>query len=127
MNKVFILGRLGSAPEAKATSKSTVCNFNIATSEKRKDANGEMIEKTQWHKIVAWGKTAELCGKYLDKGSQALVEGKLETRQWEDKEGNKRYTTEVVASNVQFLSPKKEKESNGFDDFGGPANQEIPF
>jgi single-strand DNA-binding protein len=114
MNKVIVLGRLGQDPELKHTpSGSAVCNLSIATSEKWKDkSSGKDMEKTEWHRIVVWGKMAELCGQYLSKGSQALVEGKLQTRSWDDKDGNKRYTTEINATTVQFIGGK----SNGGDE-----------
>ena len=105
VNKVILLGRLGQDPELKTMATGTsVCNFSIATSETWKDKNtGQKKEKTDWSNIVVWGKTAELCNQYLSKGRQAFIEGKLQTRQWEDKEGNKRYTTEIKADTVQFI------------------------
>lgn len=108
VNKVILVGRLGTDPELKYTpSGSSVCNFSIATSESWTDKNsGQRNEKTEWHRIVVWGKQAELCNQYLSKGRQVFMEGKLQTRQWEDKEGNKRYTTEVVCNQVQFLGSK---------------------
>lgn len=107
MNKVLLLGRLGQDVELKHTpSGKSVANFSLATSESYKDQSGQKQDKTEWHKIVVWGKVAELCNQYLSKGSQVLVEGKLQTRSWEDKDGNKRYTTEINATNVQFLGAK---------------------
>ena len=105
VNKVIVLGRLGQDPELKYTPNgAAVCNFTVATSESWNDKNsGQKQEKTEWHRIVVWGKLAELCNQYLTKGRQAYVEGKLQTRSWEDKDGNKRYTTEIVASTVQFI------------------------
>ena len=104
INKVILIGNLGSDPEVKYTpSGSAVANFNIATNERWKDASGQDQERTEWHKIVVWGKQAENCGQYLSKGRTAYIEGRLQTREWNDKEGNKRYTTEVVAQTVQFL------------------------
>ena len=102
VNKVIILGRLGQDPELKYTpSGAAVCNFSLATSESWNDKNsGQKQEKTEWHRIVVWGKLAELCNQYLSKGKQAFVEGKLETRSWEDKEGKKRFTTEIKATTV---------------------------
>jgi single-strand DNA-binding protein len=117
VNKVIIVGRLGADPELKYTSSGTaVARLNLATSEQWKDkSTGDKQERTEWHRVVVWAKLAELCGQYLKKGRQAYVEGRLQTRSWEDKEGNKRYTTEVVAQTVQFLG------STGVqaDDFGG--------
>ena len=113
VNKVMILGRLGCDPEFKFTPSGTaVCNFTMATSEKWTDKSGQKQEKTEWHRIVVWGKVAELCNQYLEKGRQAFVEGSLETRSWEDKQGNKRYTTEINARSVQFIGGKNEQGSN---------------
>jgi len=104
VNKVLLIGRLGNNPEMRFTgSGSAVANFNLATSENWNDKNGQKQERTEWHRIVVWGKLAELCGQYLSKGRQCFVEGRLQTRSWDDKDGNKRYTTEVVATTVQFL------------------------
>ncbi|MCT4641629.1 MAG: single-stranded DNA-binding protein [Bacteriovoracaceae bacterium] len=105
VNKVIILGRLGQDPELKYTpSGAAVCNFSLATSESWTDKNsGQKNERTEWHRIVVWGKLAELCNQYLSKGRQAFVEGKLQTRSWDDKDGNKRYTTEISATTVQFI------------------------
>ena len=104
VNKVILVGRLGNDPEIRYTQGGAgVANFNIATSENWTDKEGARQEKTEWHRIVVWGKMAEICAQYLAKGRQVYVEGRLQTRQWDDKEGNKRYTTEVVANTVQFL------------------------
>jgi len=100
----MLIGRLGQDPELKYTpSGSAVCNFSLATSESWTDKSGQKQEKTEWHRVVVWGKLAELCNQYLAKGRQAFVEGSLQTRQWEDKQGQKRYTTEINARNIQFL------------------------
>jgi single-strand DNA-binding protein len=108
LNRVQLLGRLGGDPEVRSTQNGTnVANFNIATSEKY-TKDGETQEKTQWHRVVAWGKLAEIGGEYLNKGSLVMVEGKLETRQYEDKEGATRYATEVIASDI-FLLPNGSK------------------
>lgn len=104
INKVILIGNLGSDPEVRFTpSGQAVANFNIATNESWKDKNGQDQDRTEWHKIVVWGKQAENCGEYLSKGRPVYIEGKLQTREWTDKDGNKRYTTEVVAQTVQFL------------------------
>lgn len=104
VNKVILLGRLGQDPELKyISSGSAVCNFSMATSEGWTDKNGQKQEKTEWHRIVVWGKLGELCNQYLTKGRQAYVEGRIQTRQWEDQNGQKRYTTEVNATTVQFI------------------------
>ena len=104
VNKVIVLGRLGSDPELRYTpSGAAVCNFSVATSDNWTDKNGEKQEKTEWHRIVVWGKLGELCHQYLSKGRQAYIEGKLQTRSWEDNNGVKKYTTEVLANTVQFI------------------------
>ncbi|GAB4411488.1 MAG: single-stranded DNA-binding protein SSB1 [Bacteriovoracaceae bacterium] len=105
VNKVILVGRLGQDPELKYTpSGSAVCNFSLATSETWADKGGQKQERTEWHRVVVWGKLAELCNQYLAKGRQAYVEGSLRTRSWDDKSGQKRYTTEIMANTVQFLS-----------------------
>ena len=104
LNKVLLMGNLGRDPEVRFTAGGTaVANFSIATNESWKDKNGQQQEKTEWHRIVVWGKLAELCGEYLKKGRQAFIEGRLQTREWTDKEGKKQYSTEIVANNVQFI------------------------
>lgn len=119
VNKSIILGRLGGDPELKYTPGGTaVCTFQIATSEKWTDKAGEKQEKTNWHKIVAWGKLAELSNQYLKKGSMAYVEGRMETRSWEDNKGVTRYITEVNAIVVEFINMEnsngKKKDEYGF-------------
>lgn len=104
VNKVILIGNLGQNPELKMTGTGQgVCNLNIATNEAWTDKNGVKQEKTEWHRVVVFGKLAELCNQYLVKGRQVYLEGKLQTRQWQDKEGQTKYTTEVVAQTVQFL------------------------
>ena len=105
INKAILIGRLGSDPEVRYTpSGVAVANFSIATSEEWKDKDtGEKKERTEWHRIVAWSKLGEICGEYLSKGRQVYIEGRIQTRSWEDRDGNKRYTTEIVATDVQFL------------------------
>ncbi len=104
VNKVILLGRLGQDPELKYTpGGSAVCNFSLATTEAWTDKQGQKQEKTEWHRVVVWGKLAELCNQYLAKGRQAFLEGRLQTRSWDDKDGNKKYTTEILASTVQFI------------------------
>ena len=114
VNKVMILGRLGQEPELKYTpSGAAVCNFSLATSENWVDKSGQKQERTEWHRVVVWGKLGELCNQYLAKGRQAFVEGRLQTRQWEDKNGQKRYTTEINATNVQFLGGAVARDNAG--------------
>ena len=104
VNKVILVGRLGRDPEVRYTSSGTaVANFSIATSEQWTNKDGEKQERTEWHKIVAWKRIGEICGEYLHKGSQIYIEGRLQTRDWEDRDGNKRYTTEVIAQTMQML------------------------
>ena len=138
MNQVILIGNLGGDPELKFIPNGTaVCNFNIATSDKWTDKTGAPQEKTEWHRIVVWGKAAENCGKYLSKGRQVAITGSIETRDWEDKEGVKRYTTEIKAHHVEFLaggsgapagSPSSERRSAPAADFDNTFNDDdIPF
>jgi len=107
MNKVILIGNVGNDPDVKYTaSGSAVANFSLATSEKYKDKSGQRQEKTEWHRLVIWGKPAEIIGEHLHKGDKLGVEGKLQTRDWEDKDGNKRYTTEVVVTTFEFGGSK---------------------
>lgn len=149
VNKVIIVGRLGQDPEMKAVGQgATVTRLSVATSENWVDKGGQKQERTEWHRIVVWGKLAEICGKYLAKGRQVYVEGRLQTRSWEDN-GQKKYSTEIVASTVQFLGANSEagasnqsssqgmNQSSGggndfnFSDFGPEPTfnqgEEIPF
>lgn len=112
VNKVILVGRLGKDPEVRYTPDGTmVTNFNLATDEQRKDKNGEKIQRTEWHKIVTWGKLAEICGNYLVKGKLVYVEGRIQTRSWEDKEGVKRYTTEIIVSDMKMLDSKGQNKT----------------
>jgi single-strand DNA-binding protein len=104
VNKVILIGNLGKDPEVRFTpGGQAVANFSIATSDSWTDKSGQKQERTEWHRIVVWGKLAELCGEYLKKGRQCYIEGRLQTREWTDKENRKNYTTEVVANTVTFL------------------------
>jgi len=142
VNKVILVGNLGNDPDLRTTpSGSSVCEFRIATNESWNDKDGQRQERTEWHRVVVWGKRAEICNKYLSKGRQVYLEGRLRTRSWEDKEGNKRYTTEIIANDVQFLSgggaggpgrggsdespPFGDSDAGGFG--GGGADDDIPF
>ncbi len=98
-----------------------MANFTLATNESWTDKTGQKQERTEWHRIVAWGKLGEICGQYLSKGRQAFVEGRLQTREWNDKEGHKRYTTEIVAQNVQFLGASGDRAGQSTD-FAAPAS-----
>jgi len=107
LNKVMLIGNLGQDPEIRYTqSQLAVCTLNIATGERKKNPDGQWVEHTEWHRVVAFGKTAENCGQYLQKGKQIYCEGNLRTRKWQDKSGQDRYTTEIVANTVQFLGGK---------------------
>jgi single-strand DNA-binding protein len=104
VNKVILVGNLGSDPQIRYTPQGTaVANFNIATTERFTNKNGEREARTEWHRIVAWGRLAEICSEYLKKGKQIYVEGRIQTRQWDDKDGNKRTSTEIVANNMVML------------------------
>ncbi|NVJ23056.1 MULTISPECIES: single-stranded DNA-binding protein [Myxococcus] len=114
VNKVILIGNLGADPEVRFTpGGQAVANFRIATSESWQDKNGQKQERTEWHRIVVWGKLAELCGEYLKKGRQCYVEGRLQTREWMDKENRKNYTTEVVANAVTFLGGRDAGDGAG--------------
>lgn len=114
INKATIVGRLGQDPETRFTQGGTaVCNFNVATDESWTDAAGDKKEHTEWHRVVVWGKLAENCQKYLSKGRQVYIEGKIKTRAWEDKDGGKRTTTEIIAHEVKFLGSKSENSQSG--------------
>ena len=107
VNKVILIGRLGADPEVRYTPDGTmVVNFRIATDESYRNKQGEKVTKTEWHRIVVFGRLAEICGNYLGKGRLVFIEGKLQTRTWDDKDGNKRSLTEVLASNMQMLESK---------------------
>ena len=111
INRVILIGRVRKDVEVRTTDNSKVASFTLATSERFKDRNGEVKEQTEWHNIVVWGKLADVCEKYVQKGSTLYVEGKLRTRSWDDKDGNKRYITEILASAIQLLD-KKENSSD---------------
>ena len=121
VNKVILIGNLGRDPELRYTkSGQAVANFSLATSESWNDkSSGEKVERTEWHRIVVWGKTGENCAQYLAKGRTCYVEGRLQTREYEDKEGIKRYTTEIVANNVTFLGGPKGDSGGGSMPSGG--------
>ncbi|HEU5060321.1 MAG TPA: single-stranded DNA-binding protein [Kofleriaceae bacterium] len=123
INKVILIGNLGNDPEMRHTPNGAgVCEFRLATNEAWTDKQGQRQERTEWHRVVVWGKKAEVCSKYLSKGRQVYVEGRLRTRSWEDKEGNKRYTTEVIANDVQFLGGGRDGGGGG----GGRGGMDEP-
>jgi single-strand DNA-binding protein len=143
VNKVILVGNLGKDPEVRYTQTgSAVANFSIATSEQWNDRDGKKQERTEWHNIVVWGKQAEHCGQYLSKGRQVYIEGSIRTRSYDDKSGNKRYITEIVAQRIQFLGggggtrlPQQGMDAGGVDDMamggmggGQPTmDDDIPF
>jgi single-strand DNA-binding protein len=123
INKVILIGNLGQNPEVRfSPSGQAVCNLSIATNEAWTDKNGQKQEKTEWHRVVVFGKLAELCGQYLQKGRQCYLEGKLQTRQWQDKDNQTRYTTEVVAQTVQFLGGNSAGRSQNQDYSAGASS-----
>jgi len=123
VNKVILIGRLGADPEVRYTGGGTaVTNFRMATSRNYTNKQGEKVDETEWHRCVAFGRTAEVCGEYLHKGSQIYVEGRLRTRDWEDKDGNKRYTTEILIDRMQMLGGRGER-----DQAAAAASPEDPF
>lgn len=141
LNKAMIIGRLGQDPEVRYTQSNTaVATLNVATTERYKNKNGETDESTEWHRIIAWGRLAEICSEYLKKGSLCYFEGPIKTREWTDKDGVKKYTTEITALSMQMLGdagggvrqPRAKADSgpaktaeleDGFDDMG----DDLPF
>jgi len=107
LNKVLLIGNLGKDPEVRYTASGTaVASFSLATSEKFKNKDGEWEERTEWHNVTLWGRLAEIAGEYLGKGKTVYIEGRLQTRKWQDKDGKDRYTTEIVGEKMQMLSRK---------------------
>jgi single-strand DNA-binding protein len=107
VNKVILVGNLGKDPDSRyLPDGGAVCNFSVATTDKWKDKSGEQQERTEWHRVSAFSKLAEICGEYLKKGSQVYIEGRLQTRKWQDKDGHERYTTEIVADRMQMLGSR---------------------
>ncbi len=139
VNKVILIGNLGANPEMRFTQGGTpVANLRIATTERWTDRNGQKQEATEWHRVVLWGKQAEIAGQYLTKGRQVYIEGRIRTRQWQDKQGQTRYTTEIVATTLQFLGARGERAPEDAtatvppddaigSDFGGGPDDDIPF
>jgi len=123
VNKVILVGRLGQDPDVRYMPNETaVCNFSLATSSSYKDKTGERVDQTEWHRIVMFGKVAEIAKEYLKKGSQIFIEGRLQTRKWQTKEGQDRYTTEVVAATMQMLG-SKDSTSGGSESSDQQKNQ----
>lgn len=129
VNKVILVGNLGADPEIRYTpSGMAVANFRLATSETRSNKDGQKETKTEWHRIVAFGKLAEICGEYLEKGKQVYIEGKIQTRSWDDKDGNKKYTTEILANSMVMLGGKVAAGGAGTGAGAGAAEttEELP-
>ena len=127
INKAILIGNLGRDPELRYTASGTaVANFSLATTESRTNKNGEREDRTEWHRVVAWGRTAELCAQYLAKGRTVYVEGRIQTREWEDKEGQKRRTTEIVANTVQFLGGPRGSGGGEARDVPPPPEEAAP-
>jgi single-strand DNA-binding protein len=134
VNKVILVGNVGKDPEIRHLEGGTpVANFSLATSETFTNRNGERITQTEWHNIVLWRGLAEVAEKYVKKGAQLYIEGKIRTRSWDDKDGNKRYTTEIVADTMQMLGKKSESAGDAPQSQGnsagynaGPSNADMP-
>ena len=126
LNRVLIIGNLGRDPEVRFTpSGKAVGRFPVATSDVWTDTEGQRQERTEWHNVVVWGKQAETCGQYLAKGRQVFVEGSVRTRQYDDKEGNKRYITEIVARDVRFLGGGGGARATQEAGFSAPAGEDV--
>ena len=127
VNKVILIGRLGADPEIRYTPNGQpVATFRVATTERWTDRDSKRQERTEWHRVVAYGRLAEICGEHLTKGRQVYVEGRLQTRSYEDREGVRRYVTEIVAQEVVFLGDKL-SSSSGRKDESLPEEEDIPF
>lgn len=127
LNKVFLIGRIGRDPEMRYTpSGQPVASFSLATDESYTGKDGQKVEKTEWHRIVVWGKPAEFCGSYLSKGRLVYIEGKLETRKWTDKDGVEKYTTEIKADKVQGLDSNPDSQGQGQRQAARPQANEYP-
>lgn len=131
VNKVILIGRLGADPEIRYTPNGTaVANFRIATTENWTNKDGQKEERTEWHRIVAFGRLGEICGEYLSKGKQVYIEGRLQTRSWDDRDGNKRWTTEIIATTMQMLgSPSDTVSESAQEPREGTElpEEDIPF
>lgn len=132
VNKVILVGNVGSDPEVKSVGESKVANFSFATSETYKDKNGDKKTITEWHRIVIWRGLAEIVERYVKKGDKLYLEGKIQTRSWDDKDGTKKFSTEIVVSDMKMLgSVKKEENSNPApmppEDSLEPQEDDLPF
>lgn len=129
VNKTILVGNVGKDPEVRALETGVkVCSFSLATTESYKDkSTGERVDKTEWHNIVLWKHLAEISEKYIKKGSQVYIEGKIQTRQYQDKEGVTKYSTDIVASSMVMLGGKNDSTSQAKNDFVESANDDLPF
>ncbi|MBN2251637.1 MAG: single-stranded DNA-binding protein [Candidatus Altiarchaeota archaeon] len=132
LNRVMLIGRLGNDPEVRHTQDGVpVATFNLATDEQWKDKKGGKVQKTEWHRIVAWRKLGEICGEYLAKGKSVFIEGKIQSRSWEDDDGNKRQVTEIIAQGMRILggSPGNGGQNAKPEPSNGPfmPDDDIPF
>jgi single-strand DNA-binding protein len=136
INKVMLIGNLGSDPEMRYTPSGTaVATLSVATSRSWKDKDGQRQEETEWHRVIVWAQSAEFCGNYLKKGSKVYIEGRLQTRKWQDHSGNDKYTTEIISNAVQNLSPRESDGGSGGGGFqqpppmpgGGGTGEDGPF
>jgi len=134
INKAILIGNLGADPEIRYTQSGTqVTTFNVATTERWKGQDGQMQESTEWHRIVAWKRLAEICAEYLSKGSKVYIEGAIKTRKWQDQQGNDRFTTEIIAREMKMLSPRNGESSSGEmpeppSGYGtGGMGEDVPF
>ena len=123
VNKAILIGNLGRDPETRyMTDGGAICNISIATEESWKDKNGEKQSRTEWHRVAFFGKLAEIAGEYLKKGSSVYIEGRIQTRKWQDKDGHDRYTTEIIADRMQMLG-SRQGASGGDREDGNPSQQ----
>ncbi len=128
LNKVLLIGHLGADPESRfTTSGSAVTNFNIATNESWKSTEGDTKEKTEWHRVVLFGQMAETAAEYMKKGQLTFIEGRLQTRSWEDKDKVKRYTTEILCDNFTMLGRKSEDGGTGSSQKDTEQEDDLPF
>ena len=128
VNKVILIGNLGDDPELRYTGSGTaVCNMSLATNETYTDSDGNEVQNTEWHDVVAWGRLGEICNEYLQKGSQVYFEGKLQTRSWDDQDGNTRYSTDVKAREMMFLDSNRQGgvDTDGFNQDKGHKDEDF--
>lgn len=127
LNKVMLMGHLGADPETRDANGTLIANLSLATSRKYKDRNGQQVEETEWHRVVLFGRTAEIAQEWLKKGSCIFVEGRLRTRQYEDRQGQKRFTTEIVGENMQFVNGNRDGQQSHQQPQPAAARQQQSF